>query len=552
MFFQHEVGNIDSMNDQQLLFLRRLFEMNNREKHPSNMWNVANSLGIDKPSLLLAVKPLMQASLIVNDGQDRFTVTDEGEKAIRNADWDSRRIERWILDILYQKYMQDSTLKVYFKQPRLDKETPYFGSQSDPPWTSFFREVKRLQWEKIVELDIGGNSNPYYISVSAGLTPEGYSKEMARSNGPRVPQPARRTLKKDDVFSAARTLIEENGQTTTKEVEELLRRNGFDAVQSSISEHMNALAQDSLLVWSDGPGYKIFSAIISNVESISTAEVPAISKQAVTEHESGKGNNMSDRGPQSREPADHIVGIFVALKEERDVLIKQLKFKSIDDSLLWTVSRNKVKFVLFSDDSMGRVQAAIATMNFLREYKPNMLIVAGIAGGFASEKVKPGDIIFARSVADLAMRKIREKEEGIHQQFRPKEFHTDLRLEKLSTSGHFNETKWQNQVVAKFDWPKGERPVLHYGTIACADEVVSSGEWASQLSDAWPKLLGIEMESGGVCAAASYFNIKPCVIRGVSDGADPAKTDTEWRLRSMKTVAYLIDTLLKDDRVFKL
>jgi nucleoside phosphorylase len=33
------------------------------------------------------------------------------------------------------------------------------------------------------------------------------------------------------------------------------------------------------------------------------------------------------------------------------------------------------------------------------------------------------------------------------------------------------------------------------------------------------------------------------VIRGVSDKADPAKSDDEWRKRAMRTVSHLIRTI---------
>jgi len=37
--------------------------------------------------------------------------------------------------------------------------------------------------------------------------------------------------------------------------------------------------------------------------------------------------------------------------------------------------------------------------------------------------------------------------------------------------------------------------------------------------------------------------MKAAVIRGVSDLADPSKSDTEWRRRAIKTVANLIENI---------
>jgi nucleoside phosphorylase len=51
------------------------------------------------------------------------------------------------------------------------------------------------------------------------------------------------------------------------------------------------------------------------------------------------------------------------------------------------------------------------------------------------------------------------------------------------------------------------------------------------------------MEAGGVCAAAKMNSIQVVVVRGVSDLADPAKSDNVWRQRAMKTVAHLLESV---------
>ena len=52
------------------------------------------------------------------------------------------------------------------------------------------------------------------------------------------------------------------------------------------------------------------------------------------------------------------------------------------------------------------------------------------------------------------------------------------------------------------------------------------------------------MESGGVCEAAKFEAVGVAVIRGVSDLADPRKSDDDWRRRAMLTVAVLIEAAL--------
>jgi nucleoside phosphorylase len=152
-----------------------------------------------------------------------------------------------------------------------------------------------------------------------------------------------------------------------------------------------------------------------------------------------------------------------------------------------------------------------------------------------------GDVIIAESVVDLAVRKIQLDQEGISgPEFRPRVFSTDMRLVNYLNYSGFQRPDWQARVFQEIEWPEHRRPAIQTGTIASADEVVSSNEWSERLLAAWPKLLGVEMEAGGACAAAELFDLKVVVIRGVSDYADPAKSDNEWRKRAMRTVIHLL------------
>ena len=244
-----------------------------------------------------------------------------------------------------------------------------------------------------------------------------------------------------------------------------------------------------------------------------------------------------------------IVAVFVALKMEREILIDRWSLVNIYPSNFWTGMSENTIILLYGPDQIGRVQAAISTMKMFYtlqleyECKPNLLIVAGIAGGFQAETVNLGHIIIAESVADLARRKITDNEKNISPEFRPKEFAASNKIATYVKSGDFGMDAWIPAAMKNAEWPPGLSPVIHFGTIASMDEVVSSDKYVELLHTAWPKLLGIEMEAGGVCAAADDFNLRVDVIRGVSDLADPMKSDDEWRRRAMKTLAFLIERI---------
>jgi len=235
------------------------------------------------------------------------------------------------------------------------------------------------------------------------------------------------------------------------------------------------------------------------------------------------------------------VAIFVALEMERRILVERWRLKGSGLEQVWRGDLRNTRISVFGRDEMGRVPAAVATMQFLSKEVPDLLLVAGIAGGFEREEVSLGNILIPASIVDLASRKIHSDARTIHE-FRPREFRTDTRLTRYLKAS-FNRREWESRVLSEADWPEDRRPAIKYGPVVSLDEVVANAGFVEELCRFWPKLLGIEMEAGGVCAAGEAFEIEPAVIRGVSDLADPSKSDSEWRRRAMKTVAHLIENL---------
>jgi nucleoside phosphorylase len=190
-----------------------------------------------------------------------------------------------------------------------------------------------------------------------------------------------------------------------------------------------------------------------------------------------------------------------------------------------------VDCLLYSADEMGRVPAALATMQLLSNIAPRHIVVVGIAGGFESEGVEEGHLLIPLQIADLATRKIRQDEVGARPQFRPRAFDAGQQVIRYLNGAQFQSKKadWEQAARKEGEWPRGRVPALDH------------------LLKAWPKLKGVEMEAGGVCAAARELgNVPVTVIRGVSDLADPLKADDAWRRRSMKTLATLLEFIFRD------
>lgn len=266
----------------------------------------------------------------------------------------------------------------------------------------------------------------------------------------------------------------------------------------------------------------------------------------------------SERAPKGRPLAPLIVRghlpeiiFFVALKEELDVLSKHLKLtrNALSPAAHGRVGSQEV--AVLCPNAMGRTAAAVETAIYLQRRaprKPELLIILGLAGGFKKSGTMVGHILIGRTVVDLATRKVSDQEEGrVSTEFRREDFPLDPALGRLLTSDRFDRDAWQKRAIDEADWPEDRRPSLHEGLIASTDEVISSDTWSEKLLTATPKLKGIEMEAGGVCLAARPFGVRVSMLRTVSDTADPAKADDEWRRRGMKTLALLIQQLPFDD-----
>ena len=235
--------------------------------------------------------------------------------------------------------------------------------------------------------------------------------------------------------------------------------------------------------------------------------------------------------------------LYVALDEELKVLAEHLSLTRNARDPVATGQVGDVKVGVISAFSMGKVPAAVAVARYLesrKNSKPRLIIVVGLAGGFPEEETKEGHILCASTVVDLASRKVQDLENTIITRFRRKDYNLDDSLNAVLRSSAFDVDGWRNAAIKEGGWPEDRRPSLHFGPVASVDEVVASTDWRNKLRGSTEKLLGVEMEAGGVCAAAEPYRVSVAMIRAVSDNADPVKADDGWRTRGMITIAALL------------
>jgi nucleoside phosphorylase len=201
------------------------------------------------------------------------------------------------------------------------------------------------------------------------------------------------------------------------------------------------------------------------------------------------------------------------------------------------------KLAILCVAGMGRVKAATATADAIRAWRPPYVVVVGIAGGVLGE-AELGDILIADQVADYEVQKVYpgKKAPSVRWVAHP----SDRRL--LNFAANFTDTSWADSV-------KGKRPCdgqcrRLIGTVATGDKVVAKDKLLRSYQKTWPKLIGVEMEAGGVATAAFDSPLKPgfFMVRAVSDLAEN-KDDPDvkaWRDYACHVAAAYAIALLKN------
>lgn len=174
---------------------------------------------------------------------------------------------------------------------------------------------------------------------------------------------------------------------------------------------------------------------------------------------------------------------------------------------------------------MGRVQAALATARAIDRWLPRIVLLVGIAGGVKG-RVNLGDVLMPEQVADFELQKLVPRGPEIRWQHH----RVDPRLHIAAQLVDFTPS-W---AAVAADRPKVGDPKIGWGVVATGDKVVAAERVLKSYAKTYPQLDGIEMEAGGVAAAA--FSSVPSpgffMVRGVSDMADSRKNKPavkKWR-----------------------
>lgn len=244
--------------------------------------------------------------------------------------------------------------------------------------------------------------------------------------------------------------------------------------------------------------------------------------------------------------------IITALAEERDALLALLarprrQNPRADSIYSYYRAELPVTFpsgatgsyslALTTSLGIGRVNAAVITTAAIRDWRPRYVLLVGIAAGAAANGMVLGDILLADQVVDYELQKITEDGPEIRWQVHQADARLRLAANELTS------ITWRRRIRASR--PDGEHPRIHVGPVATGDKVAKTDQLFARLLVDWPKLIGLEMESGGVAAAAFQGAMPPgfFMIRCVSDLGDANKDDAWHPYACAAAAAYTVGLL---------
>lgn len=198
--------------------------------------------------------------------------------------------------------------------------------------------------------------------------------------------------------------------------------------------------------------------------------------------------------------------------------------------------------VVIMQARIGRVNAAIAANNAIRQWQPRYILLIGIAGGVAQTGIRLGDVLISDQIIDYELQKLTD----VGAQPRFEVYRPDSSL--LEVARHVARGQWTKFIQTKR--PSQGKVTSHFGPIASGDKVIASRDELAKLQEHWPRLIGVEMEGAGIAAAVVSASSAPSflIIRAVADLIDGSKQPDvrKWQAYAAAVAAAFTVGLLND------
>ncbi len=252
-----------------------------------------------------------------------------------------------------------------------------------------------------------------------------------------------------------------------------------------------------------------------------------------------------------------MIAIVTALKLERDAvlqLLSDVSEKPVDGRTAYEGRVGDLAVVVECFHGMGNVKAGVRTTQVIEKWKPEAVLLVGIAGGTdkpTSESLRAdlkmlGDVLVAEQIIDYESGKLTT--EGL--EHRPQVFRSSFRwleaARSLQSSFGIADVK-----ASRPDGTTG-RVIsrMHFGDVASGQKVLKDQAPLANISSIFTKLVGAEMEGFGAAMAACDRDppVQFLMVKAICDWADPDKNDAWQPYAADAAAACLVQIIRKAQR----
>lgn len=193
-----------------------------------------------------------------------------------------------------------------------------------------------------------------------------------------------------------------------------------------------------------------------------------------------------------------MIGLIVAMKSEFDLMLKSMENSQIKQikHLNFALGQIKNQPVILMQSGMGKVCAAVATIEMIENFHPDCIINTGLAGGLSSE-LSVMDIVLGQNVVYHDVWCGEGNEYGQVQGL-PAVYHADENLLKKA-SAIASDVK----IVS--------------GLITSGDQFISDINELKKIKSHFPDSLAVDMESGAIAQTCWLYNVPFLSLRIISD-----------------------------------
>ncbi|MDE6198341.1 MAG: 5'-methylthioadenosine/adenosylhomocysteine nucleosidase [Muribaculaceae bacterium] len=224
------------------------------------------------------------------------------------------------------------------------------------------------------------------------------------------------------------------------------------------------------------------------------------------------------------------IAIIVAMDKELQLLLPLLSEPrtTVIDGITFYLGDTGANSLIIMKSGIGKVNAALATMQLIRQFAPDLVINTGVAGGTGSD-AKILDVVVGTRIAYHDVWCGPDTVEGQAARC-PRFFESDANVAALPVL-HGN-------------------PRVRHGLIASGDVFVADPEVVAHIKSLYPDVLAVDMESAAIAHTCHLMNTPFFCIRVVSDtpgeADNMAQYDSFWEdapRQSFEIISSLLNSL---------